>query len=83
MAAEYDCQLKFVAAHEADLAEIESLLAQLPQRPPPHKVLLMPEGIDQETLEQRRPFLVQACKTHGYRYCERLHVTLFGHTRGT
>jgi 7-carboxy-7-deazaguanine synthase len=81
--AAYDYQLKFVASHEADLGELADLLGQLPQRPAPHKVLLMPEGTDMATLEQRRPFLVEACKTHGFRYCERLHVALFGHTRGT
>lgn len=81
--AHYDYQLKFVATNDADLAEIDALLAQLPQRPPPHKVLLMPEGVDLPTLETRRPFLVEACKNRGYRYCERLHVALFGHTRGT
>jgi 7-carboxy-7-deazaguanine synthase len=81
--AAYDYQLKFVVSSEADLAEIETLLGALPKRPPAHKVLLMPEGIDLPTLEQRRPLLAEACKTRGYRYCERLHVALFGHTRGT
>jgi 7-carboxy-7-deazaguanine synthase len=79
----YDYQLKFVAAQERDLEEIAELLAALPHPPPPHKVLLMPEGTDLPTLEQRRPFLVEACKRRGFRYCERLHVALFGHTRGT
>lgn len=79
----YDYQLKFVASEERDLEEIEELLARLPVRPARHKVLLMPEGTDLATLESRRPFLVEACKTRGFRYCERLHVALFGHTRGT
>ncbi len=79
----YPYQLKFVVSSERDLAEIEDLLASLPIRPPAHKVLLMPEGIDIETLARRRPLLVEACKERGYRYCERLHVALFGHTRGT
>lgn len=81
--ASYDYQLKFVASEERDLVEIDELLARLPQPPAPHKVLLMPEGIDLPTLEQRRPFLVESCKARGFRYCERLHVALFGHTRGT
>jgi 7-carboxy-7-deazaguanine synthase len=81
--AAYDYQLKFVVSEERDLAEIDDLLARLPHRPAPHKVLLMPEGIDLPTLEQRRPFLVEACKARGFRYCERLHVALFGHTRAT
>jgi 7-carboxy-7-deazaguanine synthase len=79
----YDFQLKFVVAGSEDLTEIERLLAALPKRPPPHKVLLMPEGTDLPTLEARRPLLVRACKERGYRYCERLHVALFGHARGT
>src|SRR4051794_31997058 len=36
--AAYDYQLKFVASEERDLAEIDALLARLPQRPAPHKV---------------------------------------------
>src|SRR4051812_18066627 len=63
--AAYHYQLKFVASHERDLTEIDELLARLPGAPAPHKILLMPEGIDLPTLEQRRPLLVEACKTRG------------------
>jgi 7-carboxy-7-deazaguanine synthase len=79
----YPYQLKFVVAEAGDLDEIETLLAAIGGPIPPHKVLLMPEGIDQPTLESRRELLVRLCKNKGYRYCERLHVALFGHTRGT
>ncbi len=79
----YAYQLKFVVARPEDLGEIEEIVKSIGVAIPPHKVLLMPEGIDQPTLESRREMLVTACKEKGYRYCERLHVALFGHRRGT
>ena len=47
------------------------------------KILLMPEGIDNQTLSSRAHWLVEICKREGFRYCPRLHIELFGHTRGT
>lgn len=79
----YPYQLKFVVGKEADISEIEEVTDAIGVTIPPHQVLLMPEGIDLPTLESRRPWLVDVCKVKGYRYCERLHVALFGHTRGT
>lgn len=79
----YPFQLKFVVAEPDDLREVQATLATIAAPIPPHRVLLMPEGIDLPTLEGRRGWLVEACKEHGFRYCERLHVALFGHTRGT
>ena len=79
----YPYQLKFVVSREEDISEIESLIAQIGTAIPPYKVLLMPEGTDVATLAGRREMLVELCKERGYRYCDRLHVTLFGHRRGT
>jgi len=79
----YPFQLKFVVAGAADLAEIQLLLRKWGGKIPPEKVLLMPEGITIEKLRAREPMLVELCKAHGYRYCHRLHIELFGHTRGT
>ncbi|MFN0128465.1 MAG: 7-carboxy-7-deazaguanine synthase QueE [Verrucomicrobiales bacterium] len=86
----FDFQLKFVVSHEADLVEIDRLLAEVsgaressPVAIPPHQVLLMPEGTDAATLAERGRWLVDICKATGYRFCPRLHVELFGHTRGT
>ena len=78
----YDFQLKFVVSSEKDLAEIKSLLAQL-SAVPSDRVLLMPEGTDPKTLNSRSPWLVEICKREGFRFCPRLHIELFGHTRGT
>jgi len=50
---------------------------------PFHQVLLMPEGVDTQTLASRSPWLVDICKREGFRFCPRLQIELFGHTRGT
>jgi 7-carboxy-7-deazaguanine synthase len=79
---EYPFQLKFVVSNENDLAEIKNLLPRLPPVPS-DRILLMPEGIDVKTLASRSPWLVELCKREGFRFCPRLHIELFGHTRGT
>jgi len=78
----YPFQLKFVISSENDLAEIKSLILKLPKIPV-DRVLLMPEGTDVKTLASRSPWLVEICKREGFRFCPRLHIDLFGHTRGT
>ena len=78
----YPFQLKFVVSSENDLAEIKDLLSRLPPVPL-HQILLMPEGVDTQTLASRSPWLVEICKREGFRFCPRLQIKLFGHTRGT
>jgi 7-carboxy-7-deazaguanine synthase len=78
----YPFQLKFVVSSELDLAEIKHLLSRLPPVPL-HQILLMPEGIDIKTLATRSLWLVDICKREGFRFCPRLHIELFGHTRAT
>ena len=78
----YPFQLKFVVSSENDLAEIKSLLLKLPKISA-DLVLLMPEGVDTQTLASRSPWLVDICKREGFRFCPRLHIDLFGHKRGT
>jgi 7-carboxy-7-deazaguanine synthase len=77
-----DFQLKFVVATESDLAEIDALLAQLTSWQP-SDVLLMPEGTERATLASRAGWISDVCKRTGFRYCPRLHVELYGNTRGT
>jgi len=78
----YDFQLKFVVSSENDLVEIKSLRLKLP-RSPVDRVLLMPEGVDTQTLASRSSWLVDICKREGFRFCPRLQIELFGQTRGT
>jgi 7-carboxy-7-deazaguanine synthase len=78
----YPFQLKFVVSSENDLIEIKNLISCLPPVPS-DRILLMPEGIDIKTLATRSPWLVDICKREGFRFCPRLHIELFGQTRGT
>ena len=78
-----EAQLKFVISNEADFAEAQTLLGGLSLSLTPDHILLMPEGRTMEELRARSAWLVEICKTHGYRFCHRLHIELFGNTRGT
>jgi 7-carboxy-7-deazaguanine synthase len=74
-------QLKFVLDKPADVAEVLALLEQLPNVDR-SRVLLMPQGITAAEVQQRGLWLVEACKKHGFRYCPRLHIDLYGNQRG-
>jgi 7-carboxy-7-deazaguanine synthase len=75
-------QLKFVVDQPGDIHEILALLDQLPPVDP-SLVLLMPQGITREELALRGSWLADLCKQHGFRFCPRLHIELYGNTRGT
>lgn len=74
-------QLKFVVQNDNDLPEIDALLASL-QGWAPDDIMLMPEGVTLPTRE-RKDWLTSLCIARGWRYCHRLHIELFGNTRGT
>ena len=67
---------------DADVDELRSLLARL-RNWSPSDVLLMPEGTDPATLDGRTDWLSGVCKRTGFRFCPRLHIALYGNTRGT
>jgi 7-carboxy-7-deazaguanine synthase len=77
---DYEHQLKFVVETPADLEEIGALAQTL--HAAPERVLLMPEGIEESVLRERSLWLVEECKRHGYRFCPRLHIALWGARRG-
>lgn len=79
----YDCQLKFVVARPADVAELEGMLEKVGRDIPRHKVLLMPESTTLERMRERAAWLGEVCKARGYRYAHRLHIELYGNRRGT
>jgi 7-carboxy-7-deazaguanine synthase len=79
----YDTQLKFVVCSEQDIREIEELLGQLHEHLSPWKVMLMPEGVTTEQIHRHDAMIIDLCKSKGYRYCNRLHIELFGNTKGT
>lgn len=79
----YDFQLKFVLSSHLEIQEIEEIVETIGVSIPRWKVQLMPEGIDPAKLERTRSDLVDICRTKGYRLTDRLHIHLFGNTRGT
>ena len=79
----YNFQLKFVVSKEEEIKEIQNVISRIKGKILPEKVLLMPEGIDSDTLRSRYDLLIDLCKENGYRLCNRLHIDLFGNTPGT
>ena len=77
----YDYQLKFVIEKPADADEVRALVTRL--RADAGRVILMPEGVDRDTLRSRGAWLAEICKEEGYRFSPRLHVELYGNRRGT
>jgi 7-carboxy-7-deazaguanine synthase len=77
-----DYQLKFVLSQPEDIEEVRAIVDSL-RGVDPAKVLLMPQGTTREELDRRGAWLVDVCKQHGFRYCPRLHIELFGNRRGT
>ena len=72
---------KFVIAEPSDVDEV--LVLRDRYRFKPGHVFLMPEGTDSETLRSREKWLAELCVKHGFRMSDRLHIHLFGDTRGT
>ena len=79
----YNFQLKFVVSKEEEIKEIQNVISRIKGKILPEKVLLMPEGIDSDTVRSRYDLLIDLCKENGYRLCNRLHIDLFGNTPGT
>lgn len=71
---------KFVVAQPADLEEIETLLTD--HAIPAQRVLLMPEGRTAEELDLHGRWLAEICRDEGFRFCDRLHIRLWGDKRG-
>ncbi|QZD86481.1 7-carboxy-7-deazaguanine synthase QueE [Qipengyuania psychrotolerans] len=72
---------KFVIAQPSDVDEVIALRDRY--RFKPGHVFLMPEGTDSATLWKREKWLAPLCVEHGFRMSDRLHIHLFGDTRGT
>ena len=73
--------LKFVIASPADVEEVLALHRRYRFRP--ERVFLMAEGTDSTTLRARQAWLSDLCLKHGFRMSDRLHIHLYGDTRGT
>jgi 7-carboxy-7-deazaguanine synthase len=78
---EYGCQLKFVIGAPSDLDEVEALLVELGVAAR-EDVFLMPLGTRGDELAERGRWLAELCLRRGYRFTPRLHIDLWGDTRG-
>lgn len=72
---------KFVIAAPEDLAEV--LAIRDAHAIPGERLYLMPEGTDSATLNARLRWLAPLALAHGLRLTDRLHIHLYGDTRGT
>lgn len=72
---------KFVIADPGDLAEV--LAIQQAHAIPASRIFLMPEGRDSEALRARMRWLAEACSKYRFSLSDRLHIHLYGDTRGT
>ena len=72
---------KFVVATPGDVAEVLALAQAYAI--PRERLFLMPEGTDSATLRTRSRWLAELCASEGLRLSDRLHIHLYGDTRGT
>jgi 7-carboxy-7-deazaguanine synthase len=79
---EYQYQMKFVIDTLDDLDEVSAYLDEFPQISR-DRVLLMPQGFDQEQLEARAAWLRPYCEANGFVFCPRKQIEWFGPVRGT
>ena len=75
-------QMKFVVDTPEDLDEVERLLTRFEGIDRTH-VLLMPQGRTAGELNEKARWIAKLCKTNGFRFCPRVHIDLYGDTRGT
>ena len=71
---------KFVVTGPEDLDEIKVLAARYNLNH--QRILVMPEGRERETIEEKSQWLSQLCLEEGYRFTTRLHILLWSDVRG-
>ena len=76
----YPYQLKFVISEPQDIDEVLKVVAETGATS--DRVVLMPEGTTAEAIYDRAQWLVEFCKRERFRYGPRLHIDIWGDTRG-
>ena len=71
---------KFVIAAKADLDEVLALQNEFSI--PASRILFMPEGRTAAELDTSAADIAELCRTDGFRFCDRLHIRLWGDKRG-
>ncbi|MFA7602887.1 MAG: 7-carboxy-7-deazaguanine synthase QueE [Novosphingobium sp.] len=72
---------KFVIAEPGDVDEVLAIARA--HAIAPERIFLMPEGRDSDTVRAGARWLAETCSEHGFNLSDRLHIHLFGDTRGT
>lgn len=72
---------KFVISSPADLAEVLDI--RHAYNVPGERIFVMPEGTGSAVLRERLRWLAPLALEHGLRLTDRLHIHLYGDTRGT
>ncbi|MFK8136781.1 MAG: 7-carboxy-7-deazaguanine synthase QueE [Bdellovibrionales bacterium] len=82
----HDFQLKFVVNQALEFDEVEEIVKSLSDTVDEgllrSRVLMMPQAVTAEQLKENSPVLIEECIRRGYRFCDRLHVRLWGDKRG-
>lgn len=78
----YPYQLKFVVDQPSDGQEVLDYLKEFPEIEH-ERVLLMPQGISQDDLAEKEPWIQTFGELHGFKLCRRMHIVWFGNQRGT
>lgn len=76
-----EIQLKFVVTGRKDIEEVEKIISLLPYIKS-EDILIMPVGSDTETLSNTTSAILDTIIERGWRFCDRLHIRLFGNTPG-
>jgi organic radical activating enzyme len=75
-----DIQWKFVITGIDDIQEILDLQKEIGFEN--KDVFLMPEGITEKDLNEKRLMVVELCKLYHFNYTDRLHIIIWGNKRG-
>jgi 7-carboxy-7-deazaguanine synthase len=79
---EHEYQVKFVIDSPEDLDSVRLYLAEFPEIGR-ERVLLMPQGTEQQELDARAAWLRPHCVAEGLVFCPRKQIEWFGPVRGT
>lgn len=78
-------QLKYVINNEGDIQELLSQITELEEfgaKVKPSRIFLMPAGVTNEQLQEKRQWLMERCIQLGFNYSDRLQILAYGNKRG-
>ena len=67
-------------SHRELLDNLRAIIALKHNRP--DDILLMPMGVSPRELDETTPLALEHCIREGWRFCDRLHIALFGNREG-